>query len=79
MGMVSNTLISKCSHVSLFLVLGMCKTVEIFVSQHGIGGNVAQHSFICKMIVIASKQLKNSTLHFNQNPSEGTTWRFSLH
>ena len=50
--MVSNTLISKCSHVSLFLVLGMCKTVEIFVSQHGIGGNVAQHSFICKMINI---------------------------
>ena len=41
MDMVSNTLISKCSHVSLFLVLGMCKTIEIFVSQHGIGGNVA--------------------------------------
>ena len=26
--------------------------VEIFVSQHGIGGSVTRHSFICKMINI---------------------------
>ena len=44
-------------------------------------GTSSKQKCVCMIMhsVIASKQLKNSTLHFNQNPSEGTTWRFSLH